>query len=519
LNVIKRPALHRYEIPYLSTSCLEPSFQIQPSELMVSSPDGLQIILTCPRLGKRIIPRLTSAHNYTDGLPFYRFLCELSQQTDGAYLNWDWHQTLDEPFFPRITFKHLILQKASWQLDGKIHEKLTGNADAVLAAWESICQQLAIPRYVQIQLGDNELLIDGQCIFSLQLLCSYLKKTSKLTLVEYLGRESSGFLMQDDKSLDHEIIIPFLNCGVQKEIKSHIISDHSEPVIYNLGSDWLYLKIYCSAQTADYLLIKIVYPFCTRLINQGLIQKWFYIRYFDPQGHLRIRLNLVKKKGIWCSVLQKFHSLLDPFLSSGLITALKTDSYEREMERYPFMAYSKLETLFSIDSICTSKCLALLSEQADPNLKWLLALKGCDQLLDDLGLNECEKSQVIKELYNQFKVILDKKYRKFRPLITTFLSSDFSHLNGTEVFVECFDHRTLGIQQVLSTVDQLSRKALQELATNLVHLFLNRWFHTEQRRQEWVLYHFLKKYYDTILNFSKTRKNELQSLRVSPIIY
>jgi len=211
LNVIKRPKMHRYEIPYLSASCLAPSFQIQPSELMVSSPDGVQIILTCPRLGKRIIPRLTSAHNYSSGLPFYRFLCEHAQQTGGAYLNWEWHEPLNEPFYPRITYKHLILKKASWHLDGKIHEKLTGNTHEVLTAWENICQQFAIPHYVQIQLGDNELLIDGQCIFSLQLLCSYLKKTSKLILVEYLGTESSGFLTQDGKSFDHEIIVPFLN--------------------------------------------------------------------------------------------------------------------------------------------------------------------------------------------------------------------------------------------------------------------------------------------------------------------
>jgi len=517
LNVIKRPKLHQYEIPYLSTSCLAPAFQIQPSELMVYSPDGVQIILTCPRLGKRIIPRLTSAHNYSSGLPFYRFLCELAQQTGGAYLNWDWQEPLNKPFYPRITYKHLILKKASWHLDGEIHEKLTGNTDAVLNAWENICQQFAIPRYVQIQLGDNELLIDGQCIFSLQLLCSYLKKTSKLILIEYLGTESSGFLTQGGKSLDHEIIVPFLNSEIQKEIKSHVISDISEPVIYNLGSEWLYVKIYCSAQSADYLLTKIISPFCTRLMDQGLIQKWFYIRYFDPKGHLRIRLNLIKKEGIWSSVLRKFQAALDPVLSSGLVTALKTDSYVRELERYQFLAYAKLETLFSMDSICTSNCLALLSEQTDPDLKWLLALKGCDQLLDDLGLNECEKSKVIKELYNQFtnefaknprdKVTLDKKYRKFKPLIVSFLSPASNNQQDIEKFKYYFDRRSLGIRQTMANADKLSGKAPEELAANLVHLFLNRWFHTEQRRQEWVLYHFLKKFYDSILNFPKMRKN------------
>jgi thiopeptide-type bacteriocin biosynthesis protein len=519
LNVIKRPALHNYEIPYLATSCVEPPFQIQPSELMVSSPDGMQIILTCPRLGKRIIPRLTSAHNYNNGLPVYRFLCDLAHQSNGGYLNWEWPQIPDENFFPRITFKHLILQKAQWRIDRKVGDKLLGDTEQVLAFWSDICQQRDIPRYVQIQQGDNALLIDGLSIFSLQLLGAYLKKSSTNTLIEYLPGEKPGFLSEAGRSIDHEIIIPFINLDTRKKLRADVLVDHSEPVCYNLGSEWLYVKIYCSTQAADFLLTKIIYPFCETLLEKGTIQSWFYIRYFDPEGHLRIRLNLGPKKKLWSKVLKKFQLKIERFIASGLITAIKTDCYEREMERYGFLSYSKLESLFWIDSTCCCECLTLLSENKDSNLKWLLALRGCNQLMEDIGLSNFEKSEVIKELHIQFTeefhkyrtgiIILDKKYRNFKQLIGSILDPELND-HASKRILECFQQRTTCGRQVLDGCEELSRKTLKELAVNMVHLFLNRWFAAEQRRQEWVLYHFLKKYYDTVLNFSQTRKNNLQ---------
>ena len=42
-------------------------------------------------LGRRVIPRLTSAHNYDAGsLGVYRFLCALQGQGVAAGLAWDW---------------------------------------------------------------------------------------------------------------------------------------------------------------------------------------------------------------------------------------------------------------------------------------------------------------------------------------------------------------------------------------------------------------------------------------------
>lgn len=516
LNILKRPSLYNYEIPYLSASGLDPDFQIQPSELLVSSPDGIQIILESSRLGKRIIPRLSSAHNYGEGLPFYKFLCQLAQDDNGACIEWHWPEAVEETFFPRITFKHLILQKARWHLDGSMHEKLTGSIQEILGAWQVISQQLTIPRYFQIQQGDNELLIDGQDIFSLQLLVDYLKKSKTLRLIEYLHDSVSSFITEGGNAVNNEMVIPFTGEGL---LRKHEITKATpaEPESYSLGSEWLYVKIYCSPQAADFILTRIIWSSCETRYDKSIIDKWFFIRYYDPEPHLRLRMKLGDQSAKWSSLLQQLHSVLEPHMNSGLISAINTDTYIRETDRYTLLPYEKLEGIFHIESKMVCQCLHSLSQQEDPNIKWLLATRGCVELLSSLGLNIAEKADVISELHEQFTaefgkdpkslVTADRKYRNFKKRIAEIINPKLDQANQIESFVEHFDVRTDMISSALRFAENKTAENVKDLASNLVHLFLNRWFSTDQRRQEWVIYHFLKKYYDTILNLSKKPKN------------
>ena len=56
-----------------------------------------------------------------------------------------------------------------------------------------------------------------------------------------------------------------------------------------LGSNWLYFKIYTGYKTADFLLTDIIHPIVQNLQRQNLISHWFFIRYNDPDFHIRIR--------------------------------------------------------------------------------------------------------------------------------------------------------------------------------------------------------------------------------------
>ncbi len=56
-----------------------------------------------------------------------------------------------------------------------------------------------------------------------------------------------------------------------------------------LGSQWLYYKIYTGVKTADHILVKKLSTIIFSLEKEKKIQKWFFIRYRDPEEHIRLR--------------------------------------------------------------------------------------------------------------------------------------------------------------------------------------------------------------------------------------
>src|SRR5262249_53171636 len=86
-NILARPILRAYEIPYLGRASVPAPRQIPVTDLRVSVV-GEQIRLRSARLDRRVIPRLTSAHNFGRSQGIYRFLCALQAQGTAGDLAW-----------------------------------------------------------------------------------------------------------------------------------------------------------------------------------------------------------------------------------------------------------------------------------------------------------------------------------------------------------------------------------------------------------------------------------------------
>ena len=58
------------------------------------------------------------------------------------------------------------------------------------------------------------------------------------------------------------------------------------------GESWLYIKVYGGITACDQLLVDVIYPTIISLKRTKVIVNWFFIRYYDPDFHLRNVLQL-----------------------------------------------------------------------------------------------------------------------------------------------------------------------------------------------------------------------------------
>ena len=88
-----------------------------------------------------------------------------------------------------------------------------------------------------------------------------------------------------------------------------------------IGEEWLYYKIYCGNRTSDTILIDVIKPLTESLLKEKIIDKWFFIRYSDPENHLRVRFHCsnISKLGLIIEKLKEAINVL-PTNKAGTLT-------------------------------------------------------------------------------------------------------------------------------------------------------------------------------------------------------
>ncbi len=200
-----------------------------------------------------------------------------------------------------------------------------------------------------------------------------------------------------------------------------------------LGDRWLYYKLYCGNRTADTILINAIKPLAEELLKKELIDKWFFIRYFDTDNHLRIRFHLNDTDNIG-AVIKEFNKSISQYISDDLIWKIQTDTYQRELQRYGTKNIINAESFFYIDSLTCVNALDLI---ADENILFLFALRSIDNLLDIFNVDLKSKVtfvkqnlQAYKKEFNSDKQLnkqLNLKYQNLKDKIYSFMSITSVH--------------------------------------------------------------------------------------------
>lgn len=272
------------------------------------------------------------------------------------------------------------------------------------------------------------------------------------------------------------------------------------------GSEWIYFKIYTGTTTADLILKNELYSLAGELINCRLIDKWFFIRYYDSDFHIRFRLH-TKGKHDFTYIFNRFYDVFSPLVNSKLIWNIQCDTYQREMERYGSNSISLIEDLFFIDSQFLIELLRSLRGEDAENTRWKLALVLIDSFLSAFSLQLSEKKNLLSSLAENFKKEfgytqhhvtkqLNDKFRLYRAEINDIMMWETK--NST--LIKMIEARKLKCNIIANKlIDMQNTQTIQipidSLLASLIHMTMNRWFKSKNRLHEMVIYEFLTRYY------------------------
>jgi lantibiotic biosynthesis protein len=521
-NVLCRPVLREHEIAFMGHSGVVEDKLLTIEDLSVSVVRD-RIVLFSARLGREVVPRLTNAHAHSTGknLAIYRFLAALQGEGHLQGWQWDWGLlTRVLPKLPRVRHGRLVLAPARWTLGGPVLKALKAGSlsDHVktLTEWRA---KVGAPRFVAWEDSDNELPIDFHNVLSLEAFAQVAKSRPSCTLVELFHESDEELLAAGPEGrFVHEILVPFTRAGTSRPEPAPppVASSRRS---YAPGGEWLYAKLYTGSATFERVLRDLVRPLVEASTRTGACDRWFFLRYGDPDWHVRLRLR-GRPDVIAGKVLPMLHRLAEPIRAAGVLHKVVLDTYDREVERYGGdVGVDLSEQLFHIDSETLLGIFALLGGAEDA--RWQLAIRGVDQLLDDLGLDFSAKHRLVKEQRATFglefradtttlKHGLGTKYRASRKTVEAVLDRTRDADGELAPAIALLGKRSERIAPIAAALREAERtgkltQTISTLAKSFVHMHINRFMRDAARAHELVLFDFLLRHYDSHAARSRSR--------------
>ncbi|MBK9035332.1 MAG: lantibiotic dehydratase [Myxococcales bacterium] len=324
-NVLCRPVLRSHELTYLGLSGAADAAQLTLEDLVVSV-RGDRVVLRSRALDREVIPRLTSAHNvHARGLGTYRFLAALATQ-DGVGVGWSWGPLADAPRLPRVRIGDTVVARAQWtltraELDGVTTAARRDRA-AGFAAMQAVRAARGLPRWVALIEGDNELVVDLDHALMVDAFVDALGRRPRTLVCEVYPALDAGVVDSAAGQHASEVVCTFVRddgARVATAIAPPLRRD-SGARRFAPGSRWLYAKLYGGVTTADRVLREAVAPVVRAALASGAARRWFFIRYADPQPHLRLRLDGAPDR-LLAEVLPMLERATEPLLDDGSLCA------------------------------------------------------------------------------------------------------------------------------------------------------------------------------------------------------
>ncbi|TYB40793.1 lantibiotic dehydratase [Actinomadura chibensis] len=307
--------------------------------------EGDRLYLASMSLKRRVEPVVPHALDLsTHAPPVARFLAEIGNAQSAVLTGFDWGAANHLPFLPRLRYGRAVLTSARWVLDAAD----VPSRDASWSQWDDAFQKWRasrrLPNAVLLVRGDRRLRLDLSDRGQLALLRANVTPERKVVLEEAVEDDGHGWC----GGRAHEIVVQMAR--VQSP-------DVHRPVGMQMArrgdghlpgaSPWLFVKLYGSPERQTELLTR---HFPDLLAAWSAEPRWWFVRYRDPEPHIRLRIALADsmefgiaaaRVGSWAQRLRR----------SALLRDVQITTYYPETGRWGNgLLMAAAEEVFSADS-------------------------------------------------------------------------------------------------------------------------------------------------------------------------
>ena len=502
-NVSINNSDYDYQIA-LTTSPCEGKHLLSVRDLYIGiEREGNRFYVKSKSLNKKVIVTMTCMMNPSFGSNVFRFLREIStmRRKNVTYAISNVMNSKFE-YSPRITYGKIVIKPETWAIsNGILGIVKSKDKDAFEKKLVLYCEKWAIPQHVFLNEGDNRLLIDLSNPVHRNEIFNVLKKNTSIVTLTELGCNLSDYASTGaDGKYITEIVLPFFaSVDSPKESKkspqgaaaevlktlsnvsANRMSIKREQLLLLPGNEkWIYFKLYGGSKRLNEL-ISLAYETLEKYIADGLAQKYFFIRYSDPEPHLRLRVQPTEKGQ---------HSLyfiithwLGTLYTDGLISKVVSDSYIRETERYG--GHGLIEYAENYFYSNSKFVMNILTKQRYGEMLINMDYLGISFIIATLeafglSINEQEKllsSKVDKSSYK-------KDFQNDRKMIMRAVDSsdNWFDIRSSIQNPEIYDLLTANSQELkkyasaVFDADQRGEltNSIEEIASSIIHMFCNR---------------------------------------------
>jgi thiopeptide-type bacteriocin biosynthesis protein len=321
--------------------------------------DSERLYLASLSVGRRVEPVMLHALDLRAHTPpLARFLAEVGRAQAAVVTGFDWGAAAGLPFLPRVRYRRTVLSPARWLLgpaDLPGRQAPWPEWEQAMTAWRF---RRRLPGLVYLAEGDRRLPLDLDQAGHRALLRAHLDSGRQAVLTEAPGLTADRWC----GGRAHEIVVPLVAAR----------PPHWSPVppvtaarLIGRGhghlpgaSPWLYAKLYGHPERQA----EILATWLPDLLSEwDEPPPWWFIRYRDPECHLRLRIALpgsrdfgtaARHVSAWAGGLRRL----------GLLRDVQFATYYPETGRWgsgPLMAAA--EDVFAADSR------ALAAQFAEPS--------------------------------------------------------------------------------------------------------------------------------------------------------